>query len=60
MTDTEVVLALGILAMVLGGLWMYEWVCTTERPRRYRRWVEDREQVLAQLEKSPKPQTPDS
>jgi len=60
MTNTEVVLALGILAMVLGGLWMYEWVCTTESSRRYQRWVEDREQVLAQLEKGRNAQTSDS
>lgn len=60
MTTNDAVLALGILAMVLGGLWTYEWMCTAESSRRYRRWVQDRERVLAQLKKGRTPPTSDS
>lgn len=60
MTDTDAVLALAILILVLGGLWLYEWICTMESARRYQRWVQERKQVLATLEKDHNRQTSDS
>lgn len=47
----EAFYALAILVMVLGGLLAYEAMCTYADNKRYRRWVNDREQILAQLER---------
>ncbi len=47
---SEAVFALMILAMVIGGLLMMEAMCVYDDKRRYRRWVNDREQILRNLE----------
>lgn len=47
----EAFYALAILVVVLGGLLAYEGMCTYADNKRYRQWVNDREQILAQLER---------
>jgi hypothetical protein len=47
-------IALAILVIVLGGLWLREYISTTMDARTYARWVEDREEILEQLEQTKK------
>jgi len=59
----EAVLGLGTLALVLGGLGLYQWFCARmdeAKEARYRRWVRERERILAELEgeEPPEPERP--
>jgi len=47
---SEAVFALMILGMVIGGMLMMEAMCVYDDKRRYRRWVNDRDQILRNLE----------
>lgn len=55
MTTGEFLFVLGVLIVVLGGLWTHQWLCATDDARRYRRWVRERERVLSDLEREDKP-----
>ncbi len=53
MTVAEAALGLATLALALGGLWLYQWVCTRmdeAGDARRRRWMRERERILSHLE----------
>ncbi len=56
MSAGELLFALAVVALVLGGLWAHQWLCAVDDARRHRRWVRERERVLAELEGDEAPQ----